>query len=225
MPTLAPVRPVATPAPAPSFTVTRRGEQVTFSTTHTIESAVAALASSRSDFAHDLIAAHKAQRLTRNQAPWLLLLAEEAAPTIAKPDAPAHRFAELAEAVNTMQAAANEAAAMKGKNAGKITLRFVGASVSSVIQGPNVGCLYVKDGGAYMGKITQAGEFRPAYGVDPSGVIEALAEAQKDPTAAAIAYGRETGSCSCCGRELTNEVSIALGIGPICLERMGGAWG
>jgi hypothetical protein len=222
MPTLTPVRPVTD---LPSFTLTRRGEQVTFTTGHTIDSAAEALASSRSNFAHDLIAAHKAGRLTRNQAPWLLLLAEEAAPTVAKPDAPAPRFAALAEVVNAMQATANDAAIVAGRKAGKITLRFVGASISSVIQGPNKGCVYVKEGGAYMGKITQDGEFRPAYGIDPSGVIDALAEAQKDPTAAAIAYGRETGSCSCCGRELTNEVSIALGIGPICLERLGGAWG
>jgi hypothetical protein len=32
----------------------------------------------------------------------------------------------------------------------------------------------------------------------------------------AKAYGRQTGSCCQCGRELTNESSIAAGIGPIC---------
>ena len=30
--------------------------------------------------------------------------------------------------------------------------------------------------------------------------------------------GQETGTCSCCGRTLTNELSISLGIGPICRE-------
>jgi hypothetical protein len=36
-----------------------------------------------------------------------------------------------------------------------------------------------------------------------------------------VAYGRATGSCSCCGRELTDPVSIEAGIGPICAGRFG----
>jgi len=51
------------------------------------------------------------------------------------------------------------------------------------------------------------------------GLAEGFIDAATDPLAAAIAYGRETGSC--CGRELTNKVSIDLGIGPICREKWG----
>lgn len=40
---------------------------------------------------------------------------------------------------------------------------------------------------------------------------------------AATAYGKATGQCSCCGRELTNEESIARAIGPICLSKWGWA--
>ena len=32
---------------------------------------------------------------------------------------------------------------------------------------------------------------------------------------------RLTGACSCCGRELTNQVSIDRGIGPICAVKFG----
>jgi hypothetical protein len=207
-----------------SFTVTRRGEPITFSTLHTLESGAEALANSRSAFAHDLRAALANGRLTRNQAPWLLLLAEEAAPTIAPAAKPAGEFLPLLEAVNRLQQQANEAADAKGRKAGKVTLRFVGAQVSAVLTGANTGCLYVKADGCYVGKITREGEFRRAYGVDEAPVLEALQAAQADPTGAAIAYGRETGACSCCGRELTNQQSIDLGIGPICLDKLGGAW-
>ena len=210
---------------APSFTVTRRGLPHTFSTLHTIDSAVEVLKDSRSDFAHDLIAAHRNERLTRNQAPWLLLLAEEARPTINAPAAAPGNLSRLLDAVTRMQEQANNMAILKGRNAGKVTLRFLGAAVSFVPKGPNAGCLYVKDGSQYLGKVTLAGEFRAAYGIQAEPVIEALLAAQEDPEAAAIAYGRETGSCSCCGRELTNQQSIDLGIGPICLDRLGGAWG
>jgi hypothetical protein len=48
-----------------------------------------------------------------------------------------------------------------------------------------------------------------------------LLEAASDPLTAAVRYGRETGSCSCCGRDLTNPESIAAGIGPICREKYG----
>jgi hypothetical protein len=48
-----------------------------------------------------------------------------------------------------------------------------------------------------------------------------LLEAAADPLTAAIRYGKETGSCSCCGRDLTNPQSIELGIGPICREKFG----
>ena len=33
------------------------------------------------------------------------------------------------------------------------------------------------------------------------------------------AYGREFGICFVCGRQLENEESVAMGIGPICRER------
>jgi len=35
----------------------------------------------------------------------------------------------------------------------------------------------------------------------------------------ALAYGKATGRCVCCGALLTNDVSIALGIGPVCRKR------
>jgi hypothetical protein len=217
--------PDSTAAPVAAFTVFRRGEAVEFTTAHTITTAADALASSRSDFAQDLLVALRSGHISRTQATWLLYLAEDAAPTVNRPEAHGAEFVKLRDVVNTMQQQANESAAARNRNAGKVTLRFVGASVSAVIQGPNTGCLYVKTDGAYMGKIDRSGVFRPAYGVDTAPVVEALRAAQEDPTAAAIAYGRETGTCSCCGRELTNADSIALGIGPICLDRLGGAWG
>jgi hypothetical protein len=47
-------------------------------------------------------------------------------------------------------------------------------------------------------------------------VLEAILH---DPTKAMIDYGRQIGHCAICGRTLTNEESIAAGIGPICAGR------
>jgi len=38
---------------------------------------------------------------------------------------------------------------------------------------------------------------------------------------AAIAYGKLTGTCGCCGRKLEDAESVARGIGPICAEKHG----
>lgn len=85
----------------------------------------------------------------------------------------------------------------------------------------NAGAIYVKDGETYLGKIVE-GRFTRSR--DCNDELEAaILAACADPHAAAVAYGLRTGSCSCCGRELTNAESIALGIGPICREKWGWA--
>lgn len=49
-------------------------------------------------------------------------------------------------------------------------------------------------------------------------VLDAIAV---DPRAAAILFGHETNHCGRCGRELTDEVSRANGIGPVCATKLG----
>lgn len=98
------------------------------------------------------------------------------------------------------------------------TFRAEGLVISLAGAGSvNAGALYVKRDGEYLGKI-MGEQFKPAYGA-PDDVAALLQEIAKDPLEAAVAYGRKTGTCACCGRELTNAESIALGIGPICRER------
>lgn len=84
----------------------------------------------------------------------------------------------------------------------------------------NAGYLYVMAGETYLGKISPEGKFLRGRDCTDANEAQLLAVAA-DPLAAAVAYGRQTGTCSCCGRELTNKVSIELGIGPICLARWG----
>jgi hypothetical protein len=85
--------------------------------------------------------------------------------------------------------------------------------------GANAGSIYVKEDGAYLGKVT-AGRFYPSRDCDDPTKARIVAVAA-DPHKAAVAYGMRFGSCSCCGRELTNGVSVELGIGPICRDKFG----
>lgn len=84
----------------------------------------------------------------------------------------------------------------------------------------NPGCLYVKVSGCYAGKISPAGTFSAAGAYNGAGadinLEPTLLEFAADPLAFAKAHGKETGTCCCCGRELTDPVSVANGIGPIC---------
>jgi hypothetical protein len=81
----------------------------------------------------------------------------------------------------------------------------------------NPGCVYVtaRESDEYLGKIDPTGKFTPVRSCSDE-QRDAVAEVAKDPMTAAKVYGMKFGICSCCGRELTDPASIAMGIGPIC---------
>lgn len=84
--------------------------------------------------------------------------------------------------------------------------------------------IWVKWDGKIAGSIDSAtAEYRQTrrYLADYSLQVAfaALLAVEADPLAAARENGVKTGRCSCCGRPLTDPVSIGFGIGPICRER------
>lgn len=80
--------------------------------------------------------------------------------------------------------------------------------------GRNAGALYVQYKGEYAGKIV-SGKYQ-ATSAAPADTIEKINEIAADPLGVAQMYGKQTGRCCCCSRELTDPVSIERGIGPIC---------
>ena len=112
-------------------------------------------------------------------------------------------------------------AAARAANIKHPKLRLAGFRFSPApASGKNAGAIYVKDdGGEYLGKIA-GGKFQKVYACQPAVAAQVIAVAA-DPKQAAIAYGKEYGQCACCGRELSNPESVALGIGPICAGRFG----
>jgi hypothetical protein len=89
----------------------------------------------------------------------------------------------------------------------------------------NAGAIYVTsltqtsyEGEAkYLGKIAD-GKFTAARDC-PAEMVTRIVAAAADPKGAAVAYGKRTGSCCICARELTDPVSVANGIGPICASK------
>ena len=83
--------------------------------------------------------------------------------------------------------------------------------------------LNVTDGKPYgenqwFGRITTDGKAQLKKDT-PQGVLDLLAELERDPQETVRVVGKRIGHCGVCGRELTNPESIANGIGPICAER------
>lgn len=203
----------ADPTIAQQFTVTVRGESVTFESIFLDDCARDLLYFVPGSFASSL---YNAQRLSDKQWAWVHKLAVDfAAQSAPQDDSKVSQFEAL---FNAFEAA-------KGKGAKRLTLRFNGVNVK-----PNrdLTALWVtsqteKEQGnyglqpKYLGKVTRSGcDSRLS-----DTVKEVILEASSDPLTAAIKYGKVSGECSCCGRELTDPQSIQRGIGPICAEKFG----
>jgi hypothetical protein len=99
-------------------------------------------------------------------------------------------------------------------------LRIAGFTFSlAPTSGKNAGAIYVKRGDAYLGKV-QASKLMCVGGVDTE-TREKIVTIASDPEQAATMHGIQTETCSCCGAELTNKISRARGIGPICAAKYG----
>ena len=199
-----------------TLTVTARGESVTFETRLSDDQAQDLLQHCHSSFAHSLWQQSHDRQLSASQMAWAHKLAcDLLQESQAQDDSEAAQFARLFDVFK----------AAKARGLKRLTLRLSGVNVK-----PNrdLTMLWVTsqtekvegDYGLqpkYLGKITPNNlDSRLA-----DDVKSVLMEAASDPLTAAIRYGKETGSCSCCGRDLTNAQSIELGIGPICREKFG----
>lgn len=81
--------------------------------------------------------------------------------------------------------------------------------------GKNPGAIYVKrNNGEYLGKVV--GNTFTASRDATAEDKEILLKIAENPSKVAKEYGMKTGKCCLCGRTLTDKVSIANGIGPIC---------
>jgi hypothetical protein len=77
----------------------------------------------------------------------------------------------------------------------------------------------------WFGRIMTSGAWQPKRDVETRAVEAALEAFNADPDKASAEFGRSTGICCFCGRELTDERSVSVGRGPICSDRFGLPWG
>ena len=200
--------------PAREFTVVCRGDVVTFESKFMDDVAWDLMQYIPSNFAQSL---YNAERLSERQLAWVHKLAIDFAAAQSQPQDD-NNSTEFDALFGAFEAA-------RAKGAKRLTLRFAGVNVK-----PNrdLTALWVtsqterEEGNygmqpKYLGKVTRKGcDSRLS-----DEVKAVIMDAASDPLSAAIRYGKVSGSCSCCGRELTDPQSIERGIGPICATKFG----
>lgn len=89
--------------------------------------------------------------------------------------------------------------------------------------GKNPDHIYVKLNGEYAGKITPTGDFQNVRTLNFQGLkslVDMFTMIESFGLSEYIThYGKDSGICCCCGRELTDPQSISAGIGPVCAVR------
>ena len=116
----------------------------------------------------------------------------------------------------------------------KVRLAFDGAPLVLTVAGSrsrNPGAVNLTDGagygaGVFYGKISTDGVFEPTaaasgLGIEAKRALWAILKRMRDGEAESVfaEHGKAVGCCCMCGRDLSNQESVELGIGPICRER------
>jgi hypothetical protein len=201
-----------------TFTVTARGESVTFESRLSDDDAQDLLQYCSGRFARSLWEQSHERGLSERQIAWAHKLSTDML-------AERQSASEDPAAPSQFEALFAAFQAARDKGAKRLTLRFAGINVKPNRAGD---ALWVtsqterEEGNyglqpKYLGKVTTNG-MDSRLGDDIKAV---LMEAAQDPLTAAIRYGKQSGACSCCGRELTDPRSIERGIGPICATKFG----
>lgn len=199
------------------LTVTARGELIAFESRLSDDTAQDLLQHCQGSFARSLWQQSHDRGLSERQLAWAHKLATDLLQQESQQqdDSEEPQFSGLFEPFM----------AARAKGAKRLTMRFSDAILKLNKAGDAIWVLSPTekvegDYGLqpkYLGKVTP----NRLDSRIPDSVKETLIAAAADPLTAAVKYGRETGSCSCCGKELTNKESIRLGIGPICREKFG----
>lgn len=171
------------------------------------------------EFASSLLSQAQSRELSPKQMHWVNVLNERAVGV--KPEARGEEVGDMAGILGLFNKAKESGLtriALLMQTASGQTLRLTMARDGGV----NVKTRGSFEEATYFGKVTTAGKFQPHHSTQqPTDLLTALKELAANPTEVARAYGRKTGACCCCGRELTNHESIELGIGPICADKWG----
>lgn len=206
-----------------TFQVSTRRGWIEFTSALTWEEAVTELeviAQEGNDFALSLLMREKdGKYMSESQVSWVYKLAQDAMD--AKMPQPEKITQDVSNILGSLvqantQGVKRPVLRLRSESGAKVNIKYM-------TKGRNTGGAWVTVNGELMGKIDDQGQF-DCYEKDEESKSEWMSwmsEVNSDVHSAMAQYGKETGSCGCCGRTLTDPISVRLGIGPICLDRYG----
>lgn len=120
----------------------------------------------------------------------------------------------------------------RGLNYPKITLIVEGKTYQFRLNGDrsrNPGHISITDGqpygeNIYYGRLDPEGAWFPSRRAGDR-LVNLLFDFDQAPSEFTTNYGKKTGSCCFCARELTTEESLHAGYGPVCAGHYGLPWG
>jgi len=182
------------------------------------------------DFAKDLRTQYMTRRrggLSPKQWGWVHKIIHDRIDHADSPaDAPREKLGDMSKIAKAFEVARkhkkNPRIRFEFEDGGQLVLNIAGSRARKP------GSINVTDGGRYgdnkwYGRIHTDGTWEPARrSYDDAGkVLDFLKEFAKDPAGTAIAYGKASGRCCFCGRELKHG---QLGYGPECAKKWGMPW-
>jgi hypothetical protein len=81
------------------------------------------------------------------------------------------------------------------------------------------------DAKSWYGRITMEGAWDQRHKEVDERMADALSRLAMDPVGTVAMYGRLSGKCCFCKKQLTDAPSVDAGYGPVCAKRWGLAWG
>jgi hypothetical protein len=155
--------------------------------------------------------------LTEKQAGWVQVLIERAGQP-------------KSAAVEVQMAGVQALFAVASKSLKRPKIRLQAADGTPVVlavagsKSKYAGQVMLTDGGPFganrwFGRI-EGSQFHAARD-NTSSVTGLLTSLSADPTSVISGYGRLTGACALCGRDLTDQTSVDRGVGPVCAKNFG----
>jgi hypothetical protein len=202
------------PAPVPSSKAPPSPDAATAAA---LRANLAAMSVRDREFATSLLAGFdRFGSFTERQRPYAVKLAAQAQTVAAAPTVAAATMTALMKHFQTAQSNGlkNPAVTIAVTGLGEVNLSLAGR------ESRNPGYLYVKVGETYAGKVAPDGAWNSTREA-PAGLAAALSDLGDNLAERASAFGRETGTCCFCSRELTDPDSVSVGYGPVCATRYG----
>lgn len=215
---------------------TRRDGVVAFRSSLTDEQAIQCLfyvAASGNSFAADLRRAANSRGLSESQARWAHKLANDWLLKMQKSSVNSEE-----NSANSVNSEVNQTSALfatfdnaRAKGAKRMKIKLQDCILKPSQTGDDVWVLDPHNSvenrwgtmtPAYLGKVNR---IHGIVGSFSDAVMAQVQAACVNPAGVAAEYGHETGNCSFCSKELTDNRSLSVGYGPVCADKFGLPWG